>query len=194
MRQCLALLRSGRPRVYIAGVALADYLPALAGDIELLDFLGSGRKRTRAQIWISGSGSTGPLHYDLSDNIHALVAGRKRFLLFDYQQQKALYPNPAFSSYPTYSWIDLDHPDFDRYPRLREAQGYEVVLEAGEMVFIPTGCWHRVSTPELSIAVNFWLSQHYFRYSTLWLLFPIALRLPIVLALALLRALLDHQR
>lgn len=193
VRDCLGLLRGERPRIYMAGIPIAHYLPALAEDFALPEVIDPG-KRFTSQFWISGAGSTSPLHYDLDDNIHALVAGRKRFLLFDYRQSRALYPNPVFSQYPNFSPVDPSNPDYSRYPRLRQASGYEVTLNPGEMLYIPVGCWHQVTTLEPCIAVNFWLGRHYLQPATLRILFPFVLWVVFGLGLAPLKALFKRRQ
>lgn len=124
---CLPLLEGAPPRFYMAGVPIAEYLPMLAEDLEPLDFLDEKRQQKR-QLWISGKNSKGPLHFDLDDNIHVVLAGRKRFLMFDYAQTPNLYPTPAFSETPHYSLVDAQEPDIERFPRVRLAQCYDVTL------------------------------------------------------------------
>lgn len=158
---CLPLLGGASARFYMAGVSIAPYLPMLAEDLGRFDFV-EEKKQRRNQIWISGRNSKGPLHFDLDDNIHVVVSGRKRFLMFDYSQSRNLYPCPAFSATPHYCLFDAQESASDRFPRARLAEGYDVTLGSGEMVYIPQGCWHQVLTEEPSVAVNFWLGKKYF--------------------------------
>jgi lysine-specific demethylase 8 len=185
-RQCLELLKGAPARHYMASVPIVDYLNPLYADIEMPAVVAS-KKATRACFWISGANSTGPLHYDLDENIHAVVTGRKHFLLYDYEQSPKLYPKSAFSRFPHMSEVDVAHPDDARFPRFREAQGYEATLDPGDMIYMPTGCWHRVTTLEPCIAVNFWFGRKYFRPSTLRIVLPMLLRLPVDLAVTAVR-------
>ncbi len=51
---------------------------------------------------------------------------------------------------------DLDDPalDFDRYPRLRGLQVYEVVLEPGEALYLPIGWWRQAIALDFSVTVT----------------------------------------
>jgi hypothetical protein len=171
LRECLGLLRGGRPVVYMAGVPIAEYFPSLLEDFQTPEVV-KNAKYSKTQIWISGSNSIGPLHYDLENNVHAVIKGKKRFRLFDFQQTPRLYANSVLSFSPQYSQISPDKPDYERFPKFREATGYDVTLQPGEMIYMPTGLWHQVETLEPSIAINFWLGRNLLKVSTLRLLFP----------------------
>jgi lysine-specific demethylase 8 len=173
---CLPLLNGAPPRVYMAGVSISDFLPMLDEDLGRLDFVAEKRQNQR-QIWLSGRNSKGPLHYDLDDNIHVVVGGRKRFLLFDFDQTRHLYPCSAFSTTPHYSRVDAQEPDLNDFPRFRRAVGYDVTLQRGQMIYIPQGCWHQVITEEPSVAINFWLGKRFFQLSMLRLLPRVATEL-----------------
>ena len=59
-------------------------------------------------------------------------------VLFPPDQSKYLYQVP----YNTHSLADLDHIDFEKWPGLKKAQGYEIIQEAGDGIFMPSGYWH----------------------------------------------------
>ena len=55
--------------------------------------------------------------------------------------------------------VDLDSPDFDRYPRFNTALAHaqRAVLSPGDAIFIPALWWHQVaSTANFNILVNYW--------------------------------------
>ena len=57
------------------------------------------------------------------------------------------------------SLVSLRHPDFERYPRFREAlaAAHTAELGPGDAVFIPALWWHHVESLEpFNVLVNYW--------------------------------------
>eukprot|EP00163_Fabomonas_tropica_P008496 TRINITY_DN1821_c0_g1_i1.p1 TRINITY_DN1821_c0_g1~~TRINITY_DN1821_c0_g1_i1.p1 ORF type:complete len:170 (+),score=20.52 TRINITY_DN1821_c0_g1_i1:39-512(+) len=61
--------------------------------------------------------------------------------------------------------VDITKPDYDKYPLLREAQGYEIILNAGDVLFLPKFWWHQVHSYCRNLAVNYWFDLHNLRAS-----------------------------
>jgi ribosomal protein L16 Arg81 hydroxylase len=112
-----------------------------------------------AKLWIGATGFVSSLHRDLADNLHAQVSGRKRFTLVAPRQSACVYPNSFFDGVPNGCRVDIEHPDYPRFPRLREAEVFVAELGPGDVIYIPRGWWHHVRTLELSISVNFWWAR-----------------------------------
>ena len=113
----------------------------------------------RGKLWISAPSTVSALHRDLADNLHAQVCGRKRFTLVAPCQSSLLYPNTLFDSLPNGCRIDIEHPDFTRFPRLRGVETLVAELAPADAIYIPRGWWHHVRTLDLSISVNFWWAR-----------------------------------
>jgi mannose-6-phosphate isomerase-like protein (cupin superfamily) len=100
-------------------------------------------------------------HYDGTDNIACVLAGRRRFTLFGPEQTSNLYPGPLEftpAGVPV-SLVNLRKPDFDRYPRFRTAldNAYCVELAPGDALFIPMLWWHHVeSLGKINALMNYW--------------------------------------
>ena len=113
-----------------------------------------------ARIWI-GNAIVTPAHFDESDNIACVVAGRRRFTLLPPEQAGNLYIGPLdYAPTPTpISMVDFSAPDFTRFPRFAEAMEAALVadLGPGDAIYIPPLWWHHVqSSAPLSILVNYW--------------------------------------
>jgi hypothetical protein len=105
---------------------------------------------TAASFWFGPAGTRTPLHHDTLMLFHTQVVGRKRWRFVSPLQTPLLYNRMG-----VYSPIDLDAPDFQRYPRLREAVVLETVLEPGDTLFLPLGWWHQVTALEMSMSFSY---------------------------------------
>ena len=112
------------------------------------------------RLWIGNEGIVSA-HYDGSDNVACVVAGRRRFVLFPPQQTCNLYPGPLNftpAGAPT-SLVDLNNPDFARYPLFKHAlaEAYSAELGPGDAIFIPMLWWHHVeSLAKVNALRNYW--------------------------------------
>jgi hypothetical protein len=111
-----------------------------------------------AKLWISPANTVSALHFDLADNLHTVLAGRKRFILYSADQSELVYPRGLFSSVPNGALVDPEAPDLARFPRLARAKPWTAVLGPGDTIFIPHRHWHHVRTLEPAIAVNWWFA------------------------------------
>jgi hypothetical protein len=149
------------PSFYIGSTDLDLYLPGMREQNSLM--LTHPMFTTQpylASIWI-GNRTIATAHHDMSHNIAVCAAGRRRFTLFPPEQVANLYPGPLE---PTpggqvVSMVDFRDPDYDRYPRFRDAVANAQVadLEPGDVLFYPALWWHHVEALEpFNILVNYW--------------------------------------
>jgi len=144
------------PSVAVQSALIADCLPGFGGENNLTALDASVQPR----IWM-GNAITTPAHIDESNNIACVVAGRRRFTLFPPAQVANLYLGPVDYT-PTgspISMVDFSAPDFERFPRFREAlaSAQAAELEPGDAIFIPTLWWHHVaSLTDFNVLVNYW--------------------------------------
>ncbi|MBO9882568.1 cupin-like domain-containing protein [Xanthomonas sp. D-109] len=146
------------PTYYVASLPIDRALPgfAQANDAGLA---GQGIDAL-ASIWI-GNRVTASCHFDTPDNLACCAVGRRRVTLFPPEQIDNLYPGPLD---PTpggqvVSVVDVDRPDFVRYPRFRDAlaSARHAELEPGDALFIPSMWWHHVrSLAPFNVLVNYW--------------------------------------
>jgi hypothetical protein len=145
------------PAAYIGAAALPDCLPGFVEQNRLALLDGAGAV---PRIWI-GNESVVSTHFDQSDNIAVVVAGRRRITLFPPEQLPNLYVGPldhTMAGQPA-SMVSLREPDFERYPRFREALAAArvVELEPGDALYIPALWWHNIEAlSPFNILVNHW--------------------------------------
>jgi hypothetical protein len=111
-------------------------------------------------IWI-GTKTLSPCHYDAQSNIACCVAGKRKFTMFPPDQVANLYPGPLELNPggPAITLVDFDNPDFEKFPRYRDAipHGQIAELEPGDAVFIPCMWWHQVEAlSSFNILINYW--------------------------------------
>jgi len=107
-------------------------------------------------LFFGGSEARVLMHYDvdMSDFLHIHFEGKKRILLFDQKQSRYLYKVPL--SVHTIESIDYENPDYEQYPALRKAEGYEIFMEHGDLLYVPKGWWHfnRYLEPGFSMSMR----------------------------------------
>ncbi|MCX2678353.1 cupin-like domain-containing protein [Galbibacter sp. EGI 63066] len=95
-------------------------------------------------MFFGGKGSKVLAHYDmdLADLMHFHFHGTKSITLFAPDQTKYLYKVP-FAIHGLEE-IDMDNPDFGKYPTLKHVEGIQVNMEHGDALYMPSGYWHYI--------------------------------------------------
>lgn len=143
------------PAISMQSTLTSEILPGLVNE-NRSDFFTSVEPR----LWIGNEGIVNT-HYDGSDNVACVVAGRRRFILFPPEQTCHLYPGPLNftpAGAPT-SLVDINKPNFERYPLFKHAlaEAYSVELGPGDAIFIPMLWWHHVESLEkVNALMNYW--------------------------------------
>lgn len=144
--------------VYAGGIPIRKHLPPLIPNIPvpMLDMARS----TLISLWLGNRTHTAT-HWDQSQNLACVVAGRRRFTLFPPEQLKNLYVGPldfTLAGQPT-SLVDIDTPDLGTYPRFSQAlaTAQRAELGPGDALYIPALWWHDVlSLEDFGCLINFW--------------------------------------
>ena len=112
------------------------------------------------QLWL-GSVSThipaSSLHRDPLTGFLLQVIGRKRLDLYSADQEGLLYPMKSYNNYQP-CWFKPEAPDYDIYPKARDAKCLSVTLSPGELIIQPAGWFHQVhaiESPNMSVSY-FW--------------------------------------
>jgi hypothetical protein len=146
------------PALYSGSVSLPIYLPGFTDANNVHRFVTS--TAVLESIWI-GNRTCIAAHFDNTDNLACVVAGRRRFTMFPPEQIRNLYVGPLDltpAGQPV-SLVDIRNPDLERFPRYAEALEFAVVaeLEPGDAVYVPALWWHHVEAlDEFNVLVNYW--------------------------------------
>ena len=143
-------MQCARVNECLPGFEAANPMPLMAADVH-------------PRLWFGNAFLT-PAHIDELDNLACVVGGRRRFTLFPPEQVRNLYIGPVdfTPAGAPVSMVSLKSPDFERYPRFREALAAAQVadLEPGDALFIPAVWWHHVESFDVvNVLVNYWWEQ-----------------------------------
>jgi hypothetical protein len=136
-----------------------DHAPQLTEDFTWPEDLMKGFVKKYPMLFVGGETSITHMHFDIdmSNILHTQFAGRKRVLLFPHEEQHKLYRKPfevlSLADFSHYN-LQADKPDYESFPALKLAKGYEVILEHGDTLFMPAGYWHHMEYLESGFAMS----------------------------------------
>jgi histone arginine demethylase JMJD6 len=108
------------------------------------------------ELFIGGPGGKFPyLHLDYF-HLNAWITqlyGEKQFTVFPRGQEDLLYP---IANDPWRSELNIFEPDYEKFPKYKDATPINFVVSPGETLFIPFGTWHSAYslTPTISVAFD----------------------------------------
>ena len=136
-----------------------DHAPQLINDFTWPEHMMKGFIKKYPMLFTGGATSITHMHFDidLSHILHTQFAGRKRVLLFPFEEQYKLYRKPyevlSLADFSNY-YMPNGSPDYERFPALKLAQGVEAILEHGDTLFMPAGWWHHMEYIDSGFAMS----------------------------------------
>lgn len=137
-----------------------DHAPQITQDFTWPEELARGFVKRYPMLFVGGQGSVTHMHFDidLSHIFHTQFAGRKRVLLFPFEEQHKLYRKPwevlSLVNFEKYFDEAQSKLDAEQYPALKLARGYELILEHGDTLFMPAGYWHHMEYLDSGFAMS----------------------------------------
>ncbi|KAG5181498.1 cupin-like domain-containing protein [Tribonema minus] len=172
---------------YIEYLAVHQYLGKAATDMMPLPAAAtdSGLELVLTNLWMSKGGTTEVLHYDEYENLLCQLRGTKELTLFPPNDIGRLYYTARKKGHLEYEYpgnfkrdrladtravvfssgVNLQSPDFKKHPKFKGLRPHRVVLQPGEVLFMPAYWHHEVRSkgddenPPSNIAVNFWFKN-----------------------------------
>jgi len=150
---------NGPMAIYVGSTPVAGWLPGFEKANSL-----AIPGEPLVNFWL-GNRTTVSAHYDFPSNVACVVYGRRRFTLFPTDQVENLYVGPVdrTPSGQPISLVDFDAPDFQKFPRFRDAMAVSQSCELGpgDAIFIPSMWWHHVQAlSDCNLLVNYWWLNH----------------------------------
>jgi hypothetical protein len=154
------MVRKGPAEWRIFLFNIFDHAPQLINDFTWPENLAKGFVKKYPMLFVGGKGSITHMHFDidLSHIFHTQFVGRKRVLLFPFEEQHKLYRKPwevlSLVNFEKYFDEENSQLDISKYPALKLAKGYEIILEHGDTLFMPAGCWHHMEYIDSGFAMS----------------------------------------
>lgn len=154
------MVRNGPAEWRIFLFNIFEHAPGITQDFTWPEHLMKGFVKRYPMLFVGGEGSVTHMHFDidLSHIMHTQFAGRKRVLLFPFEEQHKLYRKPwevlSFVNFEKYFDPEDNKLELDKYPALRLAKGYEVILDHGDTLFMPAGYWHHMEYLDSGFAMS----------------------------------------
>ncbi len=132
------------------------HAPQIVNDFTWPEDLMKGFVKKYPMLFVGGQGSITHMHFDIdmSHILHTQFAGKKRVLLFPHEEQYKLYRKPwevlSLANYADYK----NSFDYENFPAVKKANGYEVILDHGDTLFMPAGYWHHMEYIEAGFAMS----------------------------------------
>jgi hypothetical protein len=130
--------------------------PQVKNDFTWPDHLMKGFVKKYPMLFVGGAGSITHIHFDIdmSHILHTQFVGRKKVLLFPFEEQYKLYRKPwEVLSLANFAHYDKEF-DYESFPATKLAKGYEVILEHGDTLFMPAGYWHHMEYLDSGFAMS----------------------------------------
>ena len=148
------------PSVTAQSTLIAECLPGLLNELRMPIL----EPAIQPRLWFGNMMSV-PAHFDQSNNVACVAAGKRRFTLLPPEQISNMYVGPIDftpAGLPM-SMVNFTEPDFDRFPRAREAiaAAQSAELMPGDAIYIPPLWWHQVDAlQQCNMLINYWWYQH----------------------------------
>lgn len=147
----------------------SDALKPLQADVGRLDkYLAQSPDDLGGMVWIGPKGTFTALHHDLTNNLLVQITGRKRIILAAATELPKLYNDKHVFS--TIKDVTDPNIDLEVFPRLQDVCFHKIILNPGELLFIPIGWWYQVEALDFSISITYtnfkWKNDAYVNYPT----------------------------
>jgi hypothetical protein len=158
--QYIDMVRSGPAEWRIFLFNIFEHAPEATKDFTWPEDLMKGFVKRYPMLFVGGKGSITHMHFDidLSHILHTQFGGKKRVLLFPFEEQHKLYRKPwevlSLVNFEKYFDKENNKLDLEKYPAVQLAKGYEVVLEHGDTLFMPAGYWHHMEYLDSGFAMS----------------------------------------
>lgn len=138
---------------------VSDRLYCVRDSVPRGDGPARGFNTSLTKVFLGPAGTISRLHHDTYSTHVWLsqIRGRKQFICYAPEDTEHLHCHPEDDYDGRTSLFDPSAPDFNAFPRARNARAFSVVVEEGETVVLPSRWWHwaKSLTPSITLMRNF---------------------------------------
>jgi len=152
LKSYIDLLKKGESNLRMFFYNILAEAPELIKDFTYPD-IGLKLFKKLPVLFLGGKDARVQMHFDIdmADILLCHFGGKKRIMLFPPEQTKNIYRVPF--SFSSLNSIDYENPDYEKYPALKNLQGYITELRHGDVIYIPSGYWHYVMYDDISFSM-----------------------------------------
>lgn len=167
LREIIESFDSSNPK-YCRFLPILDNHPELYEDFDtkwLADRMHKGGKVTlwgkkgdgaklRSHLFIGREGMKTEVHCALTNNFFINVHGRKKWYIFSPKYNQFIDSPVNWGPGVFGSEVDVNNRIDDSHPLWRYVDGYEFVMEPGDILYNPPFWWHRVSNESHNVSIG----------------------------------------
>ena len=116
---------------------------------------GTGAEST---FWLGSAGAYTQCHMDTYGwNVVAQLHGRKRWTLFAPSNTSMMHATRIpYEESSVFSRVNIAQPDLSQTPLFASAVPTVIVLNPGDVLYVPKHWWHHVQCMDAAVSVNMW--------------------------------------
>jgi hypothetical protein len=142
--------------LYLLAQPILDLVPELRAECRTPSHL-EGRRLQPPRLNLGGKLHGSPLHFDIAHNLYVQIHGRRWVHLAAPSDADGMY-HPSILTSPsgwTMSPVDVEAPDYRRFPKFAGVTVHSTILEPGEMLFIPSFHRHAFTSLGDTLSLSF---------------------------------------
>jgi hypothetical protein len=156
LRDYIANMQKGSKK-YLKFSRIVDEQSSLREDFDynwLGKFREPGAKNDLNYFFMGGKNTLSPIHADYATTVFVEISGTKKWIFYPINHRLFL---GAKSRRYNYFYTDADPYNLTdpKFPLLKYAKPYEVLLHAGDVLYFPSLLWHQVENVTDTIAVSY---------------------------------------
>ncbi|MCF7568619.1 cupin-like domain-containing protein [Sabulilitoribacter arenilitoris] len=138
---------------YLTTLDIFEYYPHLKSDIDF-SFFEKHTKVNDITAWIGPANTISGFHADTANNVYAQIRGKKMFIISSTKFNKTMYPSKKHIYGAVASDVDINNFNNTKFPEFKNNKFKSVVLEPGDVLFVPQNWWHYVQALAPSISIS----------------------------------------